>query len=74
MAWAVLLSGWHPVWATTSAGAIERFQVLAAIESLTIFADADAAGMKAAKFCATHWTDAVREARTSQAKVLRDAA
>ena len=33
----VMLSGWRPIWVTTSAGAIQRFPVLAAIEALTIF-------------------------------------
>jgi hypothetical protein len=52
---AVLLSGWHPVWAATSAGAIERFPTLSGIEALTIFADADVAGMKAAAACVARW-------------------
>jgi putative DNA primase/helicase len=55
---AVLLSGWTPVWAATSAGAIERFPVLPGIESLTVFADADAAGMKAAQVCVERWATA----------------
>jgi putative DNA primase/helicase len=62
---AVLLSGWAPVWAATSSGAIERFPVLAGIESLTVFADADEAGIKAAHRCTERWAAAGREARTS---------
>ena len=46
---AVLLSGWEPVWAATSAGAIRRFPVLAGIKSLIVFADNDEAGKLAAE-------------------------
>lgn len=59
---AILLSGWAPIWVATSAGAIARFPVLAGIECLTIFADADDAGQNAAKTCAARWQDAGREA------------
>ena len=59
----VMLSGWRPIWVTTSAGAIQRFPVLAAIEALTIFADADTIGMAAAEQCAMRWIEAGREAR-----------
>ena len=52
---AVLLSGWNPVWAGTSAGAIARFPVLAGVEALTIFADADGPGIQAANSCAARW-------------------
>ena len=52
---AVLLSGWSPVWAATSAGSISRFPILAGIESLTLFADADAPGIAAAEACAERW-------------------
>jgi hypothetical protein len=44
-------AGWSPVWAANSAGAMDRFPVLPGIESLTIFADADGAGIKAARGC-----------------------
>jgi hypothetical protein len=54
---------WRPVWAATSAGAIARFPVLAGIEALTIFADADKAGTEAAQRCAARWAEAGREAR-----------
>jgi hypothetical protein len=59
---AVLLSGWAPLWAGTSAGAIARFPVLAGIETLTIFADADACGIKGAEKCRARWIGAGREA------------
>lgn len=62
---AVLLSGWAPVWAATSAGAIARFPVLAGIMALTIFADADEPGIAAARKCAAQWRDAGREVRVS---------
>ena len=59
---AVLLSGWAPVWCATSAGAIERFPVLGGVESLTIFADDDGPGMRAACACAETWIEAGCEA------------
>lgn len=60
---AVLLSGWSPVWAATSAGAIARFPLLAGIEALTIFADADQAGQRAAEICAERWLADGRDVR-----------
>jgi putative DNA primase/helicase len=62
---AVLLSGWSPIWAAGSAGAIRRFPVLTGIDSLTIFADADAAGLEAAQECQGRWAAAGKEARIS---------
>jgi putative DNA primase/helicase len=59
---AVILSGWRPVWAATSCGAIERLPVLSGVESLTIFADNDKAGLRAAETCAPRWIEAGREA------------
>ncbi|WP_237213994.1 DUF7146 domain-containing protein [Falsiroseomonas oryziterrae] len=56
-------AGWSPVWAATSAGAMDRFPVLPGIEALTIFADADGAGIKAARACGRRWAAAGREAR-----------
>jgi putative DNA primase/helicase len=52
--------GWSPVWAATSAGAIAGFPVLPGISDLTIFADADAAGVNAAQACAAQWREAGR--------------
>jgi putative DNA primase/helicase len=71
---AVLLSGWSPLWCATSAGGIERFPVLRGIESLTIFADVDQVGMRAAQVCASRWIEAGREARLAPAKDHRHAA
>ena len=65
---AVLLSGWAPVWAATSAGAIKRFPALPGIEYLTIFADSDEVGMSAAQTCVERWVAADREARTVSVK------
>ena len=59
----VIQSGWRPVWAGLSAGGIARLPVLAGIECLTIFADADDAGVDAAQKCAERWSAAGREAR-----------
>lgn len=66
---AVLQSGWAPVWALGSAGAIAGFPVLPGIECLTIFADHDRvnrrtrkrAGLIAAHDCAERWSAAGRE-------------
>jgi hypothetical protein len=59
------IAGWRPVWAATTAVAIAKFPVLAGIEALTIFADADdsGAGLRAANECAARWTEASREVR-----------
>jgi hypothetical protein len=58
---AVLLSGWRPVWAATSSGAVRHFPVLPAVETLTVFADADDAGLPAAAACRDRWREAGRE-------------
>ena len=58
---AVLLSGWRPIWAATSSGAVTSFPVLPAIETLTVFADADDAGLPAAEACRARWREAGRE-------------
>jgi hypothetical protein len=60
---AILLSGWAPIWAATSAGAIERFPVLAGVEALTVFSDADSVGMGAANKCVARYLEAGRQAR-----------
>jgi putative DNA primase/helicase len=59
---AIIGSGWRPVWATT-AGGIARFPVLSGIEHLTIFADGDAPGRKAAEACVARWRAAGRQAQ-----------
>jgi hypothetical protein len=62
---AVLLSGWAPVWAATSAGAVGCFPVLSGIGALTIFADADRPGIEKAEACAARWRSAGLQARIS---------
>jgi hypothetical protein len=51
----------QPVWACVDAGNLSKFPVLAGIDSLTLFADADAAGLAAARACAARWAGAGRE-------------
>jgi putative DNA primase/helicase len=53
---------WGPAWAATCAGAIERFPVLPGIDCINIFADADAAGTRAANACKDRWVAAGKEA------------
>lgn len=59
----LIAANWRPIWATGSAGGIERFPVLNGIESLTVFADADlnGRGQQAAQRCAERWQEAGRE-------------
>lgn len=57
-----------PGWAAVDAGNLARFPVLAGIEALTIFADHDPAGMKAATECGHRWRDAGREVRVLRAR------
>jgi len=52
---------WRPVWAATCAGAVASFPVLRGIEAITIFADCDSAGTRAAETCARRWSEAGRE-------------
>jgi hypothetical protein len=56
-------AGWRPIWALGSAGAVAAFPLLAGVESLTIFADRDLAGIKAARECQGRWLEAGRECR-----------
>jgi len=60
---AVINSGWRPVWCCISAGNLGRFPLLPGIESLTVFADADQAGIKAARCAVRRWRQAGWEAR-----------
>lgn len=56
-------TGWCPVWAATSAGAMAKFPVLGGIEALTLFADTDTngTGLQAAHTCAAWWAEAGRK-------------
>ena len=65
-----LAHGFTPVWACVDAGNLGALPVLDGIESLTVGADHDPAGIAAAHECAGRWTDAGREARV----ILPDAA
>lgn len=56
-------TGWRPVWAAASAGAIRTFPILPGLSAVTVFADADSAGIEAARVCALNWRQAGREAR-----------
>jgi hypothetical protein len=51
----ILQAGWSPMWAVGSAGAIERFPYMPGVEHLTVWADHDDVGLKAAKMCAQRW-------------------
>lgn len=55
--------GFTPIWATVDAGNMATLAVLPGIEALTIFADNDPAGLKAARECGQRWADAGREVR-----------
>jgi Toprim domain len=55
---AIIGSGWRPVWAAASAGGIAQFPILSGPEELTIFADRDGTGQKAAQECGRRWREA----------------
>lgn len=57
-----LSTGLAPVWALGSAGSIAAFPPLPGIEALTILADHDEAGLRAARVCAEAWSEAGCEA------------
>jgi len=54
---AILAGGWSPVWATIAAGGMATMPVLPPV-CLTIWADADPAGMEAARTLARRWREA----------------
>ncbi len=56
--------GFTPVWSALDAGNLEIFPVLDGVEALTIFADNDEAGHRAANQCAVRWLEAGREVRS----------
>lgn len=58
----IMATGWRPVWAAIDAGNLARFPTLDGIETLTVFADHDPAGIKAARDVADRWIQARREA------------
>lgn len=50
-----------PVWCCLDAGNLTEFPALPGIETITVFADHDEAGLKAANACARCWTEAGRD-------------
>jgi putative DNA primase/helicase len=60
----VMKGGWRPVWSCIDAGNLGSFPVLNGVECLTIFADNDPAGIKAAEQCAERWQAAGKEVRS----------
>lgn len=64
-----------PIWSTIDAGNLSQFPLLDGIECLTVFADHDDAGLRAARECAVRWRDAGREVRVRMPMIAgRDAA
>lgn len=64
-----------PTWAAIDAGNLAGFPLLTGIECLTVFADHDDAGLRAARECALRWRDAGREVRIRMPSIAgRDAA
>ena len=47
--------GWSPVWAAIDASNLANLPILDEVECLTILADRDSAGLKAAQHCANRW-------------------
>ena len=58
-----------PVWSLIDAGNLASFQVLDGVEDLLIFADHDAAGLRAADECAERWRGAGRRVRIAKSPV-----
>jgi putative DNA primase/helicase len=66
--------GFRPCWALGSAGAIERFPVLAGIDALALLAETDDGGAnaRAVDVCGQRWHDAKREVIVVWPKVGND--
>jgi hypothetical protein len=56
-------AGLRPVWACGGAGTLATLPALGGVEAMTIAADADAPGMRAAEALAARWRGAGREVR-----------
>jgi putative DNA primase/helicase len=69
---AVHNAGWRPVWCCVSASNLNSFPPLPGVDAVTIFADADVPGLKAARCAAQHWQKAGREARIVAPKRAKD--
>ena len=61
-----LAHGFTPVWSVIDAGHLAKFSVIRSVEILTIGADIDEAGLKAAKGCAAHWVSAGKTVRITR--------
>lgn len=48
---------WRPIWALGNAGAVRDFPVLPGVEHLTVFADHDETGLRAARACCRRWSE-----------------
>jgi putative DNA primase/helicase len=57
-----------PVWAAIDAGNLSAFPVFPGVESLTIFADHDDVGLKAAQACGARWQTARRRVLVLRAR------
>jgi hypothetical protein len=60
---AIMATGFAPVWVTCGTAGLASFPVLSGIEHLTIFADHDEPGLKAARACAERWGAAGKTGR-----------
>jgi hypothetical protein len=58
---AILMTELAPVWACGGAGTLAKFPVLGGVEALTVAADGDPPGERAAEACAKRWRTAGRE-------------
>jgi hypothetical protein len=54
---AVLAAGWSPIWVTCGTSGMSSFPCLAGIEALSIFADSDESGQRAAHVAARRWAE-----------------
>jgi hypothetical protein len=66
---AILNAGWAPIWVSCGTSGMAKFPVLAGIECLTVFADHDAGGQRAATECAQRWADAGKHVRIVTPKI-----
>jgi putative DNA primase/helicase len=60
---AAMCIGIAPLWVVHGAGGIAHFPLLAGVETLTIIADSDEAGLSAAQRCTGRWREAGRVVR-----------
>lgn len=58
---ALMAINWSPIWVTCGTSGMAAFPALTGIEALTIFANSDEPGQKAALTCAQRWSDAGKQ-------------